>query len=629
MSNSLTSQNGNSPFIYTQGAGLVNGIQLWWGTNTVVSCFTLECARLEYRKQFGPNTQTTIVQVPNSVDYFFTITSTDNQGVISAAAHFNKLSAGFAPDCISQPSVQVFSSFNATVTWHVNHVATQQVIAAYLVTAVQSTLSTVVTNPSFTVHPWCSTLNFRGYPGYYKFIIQALGSGSAYSSDLVMTDVYNMGIPPLPIINVRLLQQTNTTFSISWMGALTATDYIFTLAPDNGAEPFTVIPDFFDGYTPAYFTSCDRYPEYYNAPNYYLTITAVNDGGTTDSDPILIRFGPQAAYNVSFSSITSSSFTLTWQGAEKTDIFKFSLDSGSTLMYTSWFPFPYGVSTSGHAIFKRLPIGAKYSGVIIYACNFNSTIVARSLPPYSSLALLPGDVTAITPSLITQSSFTISWTGGQGASTFAFSLAPTVLSTFSATYRGLQAGTYYSTSITPINGTGAGASSTIVVKTVAGPVTGLGQGLGAYKTLLITWSTIAFGADYYRYFVNTATGFVRSFLSSVSISGLNPNTTYSVSIVSYNRLWSSLVGSTVSRYVNLRTGPVLPAFSVTKLDPSSFRVTWTAVSSVVYVLSGAYSQNNVISPLTISSLATFSTYMLGLAATNGFGSSVSSFVIKT
>lgn len=629
MSNTLISQNGNSPFIYTQGAGLVNGIQFWWGTDRVVSCFTLTCATLDYSKQFSGTTQTTIVSVPNSVDYFFTITSTDNLGVTSSAAHFNKLSAGFAPDCISHPYVQVFSSFNATVSWRVSRGSNQQVIAAYLVTAVQSTISTALAavNPSFTVHPWCSTLNFRGYPGFYKFIIQAIGSGSAYSSDSVMTDVYSMGIPPLPIINVVLVEQSATTFSISWMGAVTATSYIFTVVPDNGAPSFTITPAFFDGHTPAYFTSCDLWPEYYNSPNYYLTITAVNDGGTTDSEPVLVRFGPQVPYNVSFSSITSSSFTLTWQGGEDTSIFKFSLDSGSTLTYTSWFPFPYGVSTSGYATFRNLPLGASYSGVIIYACNYNSTIVVRSMPPYSSLVLLPGAITRVSASLITQSSFTISWTGGQGASTFAFSLAPTVLSTFTATYKGLQAGTFYSTSITPINRTGAGEPSTIVVKTVVGPVTGLGQGVGAYKTLLITW-TGAFGADYYRYYVNAATGFVSSFLSSVTVSGLNPNTTYSVSIVSYDRLWGSLVGSTVARYVNLTTGPALPALIVSKLNPSTFRVSWTPVSSVVYALSLA-NQNNVVSPLTISSLAVPSTYMLSLAATNGFGSSVSSFLITT
>jgi hypothetical protein len=629
MSNSLISQTGDSPFIYTQGAGLVNGIQLWWGSNNAnVSCFTLTCETLNYSKQFSGTTQTTIVSVPNSVDYFFSITSTDSLGVTSSAAHFNKLSAGFAPDCISHPNVQVFSSFNATVSWRVTHLSTQQVIAAYLVTAVKTNASTAP-GPSFTVHPWCSTLNFRGYSGSYKFIIQAIGSGSAYSSDLVMTDVYSMGVPPLPIINVVLVEQNATTFSISWMGAGTATSYIFTVLPDNGAPSFTIIPAFFDGHTPAYFTSCDLWPEYYNSPNYYLTITAVNDGGTTDSEPTMVRFGQQVPYNVAYSSITSSSFTLTWQGAEDTAIFKFSLDSGSTLTYTSWYPFPYGVSTSGHATFRNLPLGATYSGVIIYACNYNSTIVVRSLPPYSSLVLLPGAITRISASLITQSTFTISWTGGQGANTFEFGLQPTVLSAFSATYRGLEAGTYYSTSITPINRTGAGVPSTIRVRTVVGPITGLSQGVGAYKTLLITWNG-AFGADYYRYYVNAVTGLVGNSLSSVTVSGLNANTTYSVSIVSFNSLWGTLVGSTVSQYVNLTTGPVLPLISLTKLNPSTFRVSWTPVSNLVYTLSGSLDyQNNVISPLTISSLAVPSTYMLALAATNGFGSSVSSFRIIT
>jgi len=92
----------------------------------------------------------------------------------------------------------------------------------------------------------------------------------------------------------------------------------------------------------------------------------------------------------------------------------------------------------------------------------------------------------------------------------------------------------------------------------------------------------------------------------------------------------TLVGSTVSQYVNLTTGPVLPLISLSKLNPSTFRVSWTPVTNLVYTLSGSLDyQNNVVSPLTISSLALQTTYMLALAASDSFGSSVSSFRIIT
>ena len=626
------------PVIYEQAAGLLNQIQFWWekplsdGGSPILN-YTLNCPALAFSQEFNNSSFTGIVPVHNSIDYLFNITATNAFGT-STPAFYDIASAGSAPDCISSISVRRISSYFARIDWNFLTIPNQQVLHSFIVYAIPSTIG--ISTLRFYEYPWVSSFNFYGYRSSYAFMVQAVGTGALWSEERPSTAVFSMGEPPTPITDVILVTKTDTDVNISWSGGLGAVNYIFTVVPDDGSGPFTLTPTPVVVGNTTTFTGCIGWRNYSSGPLYNVIITAISsDGGTTENSDLFIRFGPFPASSLTYSSITSSSFTLLWQAANNASSFKFSLDSGSTFVYNSWSPNPYGSSSSGSSVFSGLGIGSTFSGVVVYAVNYESTIAVPSKKPYSTLTLLPGDITDLTASLISQSSFTLNWSGATGASSIVYSgsIQPTTTNGIvgPAVYSGLNTGTYYSSILTPVNRTGiVGIGANTIIKTVPANVTGITQSSGFYSTLNISWSGV-FGAEYYKYIIGSSLSAVAisSSVNSITIGGLSSNTAYSTAIVAYGTTWSTYIGSSISNYVNLTTGPPLPDIAITSTSISTFIVTWTEIGGVIYSLDGSLNQNNVTSPLTISSVGQNSTYTYILTATNVYGIAPSSFVIDT
>ena len=622
------------PVIYPQGAGEYGTLEFWWQApvsdgGSPILYYTLSCPTLSYSLQLSTTSFSTIVPVPNSVNYIFNITATNSIGT-SVPAYFNELSAGYPCEGISSISVTIVSSFFAQVDWTFVPIPNQQVLHSYLLYATPSTvgISTLV----FPVHSWISSFNVYGYTSSYSFSIMPVGSGSAFPTHIISTPVISMGKPPDPITGLVIVSQTESTLGISWSGANNAISYIFTFIPDDGSAPFTKTPDTFIG-TSATFSGCNTWQNYNNGPLYSLIVTAFSNYAGIDSSPLSIRFGPSPASSLTYSSVTTSSFTLLWQGANNASSFKFSLDSGSTFVYNSWTP--NGSNTAGSSVFSGLGIGSTFSGVVVYAMNGASTISVPSKAPYSTLSLLPGAVTGLAVSLISQSSFTLNWSGAPGASTIVYSgsAQPTTTNGIvgPAVFTGLTAGAYYSTIVIPINRSGsAGIATSTLLKLAPAAVTGIVQSSGTYSTLNIRWSG-ALGAEYYRYIIDGVllASAISSSVSSVTISSLTANTTYSTAIVAYGTTWNSAITSTVSNYVNLTSGPSFPNLAFGSISISSFVLTWIQIDGMTYALSGALSQSSITSPLTVSSITSNSTFTYTLTGTNIYGATPSTFAVST
>ena len=636
----------SSPLIYPQGAGQIDQIQLWWRPpftdgDFPVIYYTLRCPELSYSQQFTNDTSNTVISVPNSINYYFNITATNIVGD-SAPAYFDAISAGYEiSNAISTISAFQVSPYTAQIDWTYVPKINEQVLHSFVVYGIPSTVGAGLSTVVYNAEPWLRTYNISGLSSFYSFFVGPVGTGALWSEQGLTTDFVFIGNPPSPITDLIIVLQTDTTLDISWNGGDRATTHIYTFVPDDGSAPFTKIPTSETG-TSASFTGTDTWQNYSSGPMYTLKISASNTEGIVFSQPIQIRFGPYPPTNVIYANVTISSFRLLWSDAKNASSFKFSLDSGSTFIYTDWSPNPYGSSSSGSALFNNLTLGTFYSGAIVYAMNGASTIATSSLPPYSSITLLPGFVTGITVNVISQSSFTLNWDDVQGASSLIYvGLQPAITNGIigPSVYTGLSANTYYSTIITTNSIWGTGGSVTTIVKTATDPPTGITQSPGTNSTLNISWTGVV-GAEYYTYNIwdlgenNVATGIVSSSINSVTVGGLLSNTTYITAITSNNTYWSTLIASTSSEYVQLVTGPGIPVgLSTSNISTNQFLLYWSGAdgaSSLTFQyasLSVVSSVTNAISPININHLSAGVEYTVSIIANNSKGTSVSNSTI--
>ena len=620
------------PLIYKQGAGLLNQIQFWWRPplrtyGIDISTYTLSCPELNYNTQFKSYATTVIIPIANNgVDYYFNITATNVYGLTSNPAYFNRVSAGIGPDIISTISVNLISSFYAIINWSIGPpVPNQQSVHSYRVYAVPASGGSTI---KFATYLTANSQDFIGYTSSYYFYVRAIGTGTLYSSESPSTSVIAMGVPPRPAGNINTGVVDPTTVTISWDdNGDPEIIYKFEVFPDDGSPPFIVIPSTINGRT-ATFTGCGSWTGYPNGPGYVIRIICITAGGSSSTDSAPIYFGSKPPYNLTYTHVKSSSFTLVWYGAEGANNFQFSLDRGSTIINNVWSPIPYGSSIIGSTIFTGLNIGSSFSGSVVYALNFNSSIITASRPPYSSFVLRAGDIRNVQPSLISQSSFTLNWDGVEKASSIVYvGLQPTSTNGVlgPSVFTGLSVGTTYTISLTPYDLMGPVNTESITLETLAKPVDPITQGNGTLNSLSISWVG-TMGPEYYIPLINGVYGLpVSNYLSSVVITDLEPDTLYNIAIVTFQNVWLTTFISSVSNYITFRTAPAVPVPTFGSIVDDSFIITWTMMPGITY----SYIVNGVLyspaySPLTVSSLTANADYSIILQATNAGGTTGSS-----
>ncbi|NBP06757.1 MAG: hypothetical protein EBV15_11185, partial [Bacteroidetes bacterium] len=287
--------------------------------------------------------------------------------------------------------------------------------------------------------------------------------------------------------------------------------------------------------------------------------------------------------------------------------------------------------------------GTTYTFKIYPYNNSGSNIdyLVTSAPSVNSF-LLPAAPTTPTFSLVTQSSFTITWGAVTGASTYRLDLSDnsgfssyisgyqdlTVNSTSQAV-SGLSANTTYYARVRAVNSAGAGANTATANTTTyksqpASHVTSFAIGTVTTSNIPLTWTAASPAPDGYLLLVNSSsvtdptdgtavsddldvsngTGAIN--LSGIassygSFTGFAAGTTYTFKIYPYNNSGSNidyLVTSAPSvNSLLLPAAPTTPAFSL--VTQSSFTITWGSVT-------GAASYR-----LDLSTSNTFATYVSG------------------
>jgi hypothetical protein len=350
---------------------------------------------------------------------------------------------------------------------------------------------------------------------------------------------------------------------------------------------------------------------------------------------VTTKAGPISGVGVS--SIGISSFSLTWSGGEGATNYVFSLDVGTTLVTAPYYPNPYINVSSGYAAFSGLPIGNQYNGLIVYAINPGGYMSSLA---YGNVTLLPGAANNLTPSLISPSSFRLTWGGVQGATALAYlGVVPTIKNGVigPALYTDLFPGSYYNPILVPSNSSGAGVAASTLIKTAPGLVTNITQRLGTGVSLNIAWYDAA-GAESYGYLVGgTLSGPIYgSTIFSAIIGGLTPNTTYSTAVVAYASVWPSggLLGSTLSNYVNFTTGSAA-ASNLVISNPGAefFSIGWSGTEGASS-LTFHYNNSTITvaapaaNPYLISGLAINTSYVVYIDSANAYGITSSMSIIQ-
>ena len=368
---------------------------------------------------------------------------------------------------------------------------------------------------------------------------------------------------------------------------------------------------------------------------YYASVVTSNSGsqsspgitGTTQQ----VYAAASAATSLVSSAISASGFTVSWSGATGATSFTYTLNGIPTT------PSP---STSSSATFTGLSQARAYV-VIVSATNLGGSTPSAPLT-VTTTAQAPTAPTGLTFTNITSAGFTVSWTGGIGASSYTFSIGvPTTdnsLTSNSAIFTGLSPGTLYNVVISAINSGGTTVSSSSPVTTlVGGPtaITGVASSTITSTSISLTWSGGA-GATSYTYAANNipASASPDNGVSAqnATFTGLTPSTSYSFVITAIN-----LGGNTVSSPFVVSTGPAAPqaatSLAGSSITSTGFTLGWLGASgatSYTYTLNGSAatpSTNNSSSDppsVAFTSLAASTAYTVIVIATNAGGSTNSS-----
>lgn len=693
------------PVIMVQPAGSLNRLEFYWSApinngQMPVIYYTLKCPALGFQQIYNPTVYHAIVPIStNSVNYVFNISATNRSGE-SQEVYYNRASAGHPPT-INTVSVVNVSTYTAIVTWVSTVDVNQQNIHNFSIWALPSTAGN--STLFFSQHTYLSSYKIWNISSSSAFMVQSCGSGSLYGPSTPSTLITPMIEAPKPITFASTLAHTTSTVVVGWTGSKRTYFYTYRFEPDDPSystvsffnkTPYQTSFDIRQSQaieTPtlsSFFIDCKTWPGWATEVTWYLTITATNDGGIAtypstvsaiiDLPKIPIHLGPNLAVNLVISNVTKTTFQVKWDDSLYAVYFFFSLDAGITKSLYSgpgvsralgaysviwyWLRSQYSPPESpggldvAYAVFSGLPIGSTFTGTngALKIIGQNDGGITGSKIPFPSITLLPGDATSITPSAFSQTGFTLTWGGMEGATGVIYSgtagqpsSAPTF---FTATYTGLSEGTVYTGTITPYNvpyafttpyaittNTQNGASQSITVKTSPGTPVSLSQspGVGTSApnsfTLVINWLG-AFGAEYFSYKLDGG-AIISCGSSPITITGLNADTAHYVTIIAFDTGWA--VGPIILNTPSANSGPFYTGPAAPILNkPTGFTATQTSITMTWNNVPSATSYTSAITPAggtvvitgtsaTFSGLSPGGVYSIIIRSVNQYGTTPS------
>lgn len=397
------------------------------------------------------------------------------------------------------------------------------------------------------------TATFTGLTSGTSYDIIITGSNSAGSGPgsvpVSVSTAYALPNQPTSLASSSI---TTSGFTLTWSAGDVAASYTYTLnglsaTPSSqsvGSKTAT-----FTGLTPG--------------ATYAVTVSAVNPAGSTASNPFNVTIGaaPTIPTNISGSAISAVGFTISWTGGVGATSYTFSLDGIATT------PSSYSVSNKT-AVFTGLTANTTYS-VIVNAINSYGTTPSAGTNITTSNT--PQAAINIIGSPISQTGFTLNWSGGAAATSYTFtfngSAATPISSSVSnktATFAGLTAGTTYAIIITSVNAFGTTPSSSTSIPTVPSQPINLTSSAITSSGFTISWSG-GTGATTYTY-TNDGSSISPSSDQGVasktaSFSGLSEGVTYNI-VVNATNSSGSTSSSSISVTTTILPPPGVVIFSV-------------------------------------------------------------------
>ena len=473
------------------------------------------------------------------------------------------------------------------------------------------TLNDSTATPSTQTSSSATFSELSGATSYTLVITAVNSSGQTPSTPAIITTLSTL--PTAPIIATSDI--TYNSFVASWTGGEGATSYTYTL---NGS-----------GVTPSSETSSSAtFTSLSGSTEYTLVITAVNDGGQTSSEALLVTTlsNPPTAPSVSISSITYQSFVASWTGAIGATSYSYKLNG------TPFTP----DETGNSATFTSLSGSSAYILVVSAINNGGQTdsefisITTLSTPPTAPI---------VTTDSITYESFVASWTGGERATSYIYTLngasaTPLTQTSNSATFALLNGATNYTLVVTAVNNGGQTASEPVDVRTFSIPPTApiIATSSITYQSFVASW-TGALGASSYVFTLNGSvvvppiqTGNSATFIS------LNGATDYTLVITAVNN--GGQAASDPATITTLPNLPTAPSVTVGSITYSSFVASWTGGEGAIaykYKLNGSIvvPSSQTSSSATFAALNAVTSYTLIIEAINAGGKTVSEPVMLT
>ena len=442
---------------------------------------------------------------------------------------------------------------------------------------------------------------------YTVVIIATFNEGSSYSPPFSLRTTK---VPPTEII-IFSADVTQTEINLSWSGGDGVESYSYTL---NGVQEYPYIDDgLFSKYI-AFYGLVDN-------TSYTIVITAINNGGSTSSSSYTVSTlmnPPTVISNIQSSSITQSGFSLSWTGGQRATSYSYELD-GSPVTPS----LDSGVSNKS-ATFTELSSNTSYE-VLVTAINNGG----QTSSPITVKTLLgpPTAITDVSSNSITQTEFSITWSGAQDAESYSYELNGTAvtpsidngLSSKSATFTGLTLNTSYTVLINAINNGGSTSASYTLTTLMEAPTSLTNVSINSMTTtgFSLTWSG-GEGATSYSYEVNGSliTPSLDSGVSnkSATFTELTPNTSCTVVITAINNGGSTSASYTITLYTN----PPTEFTNITMVNKTSnlFKVSWSGAQNTSlysYTIDGT-----TVTPFNDNGIANKSAVFAGLTPNTSY-----------
>ena len=457
----------------------------------------------------------------------------------------------------------------------------------------------------------------------YALVVTAINSTNTNSS--VTTNVTTL-IPP-PTVPVLSISPRDTSATISWTGGATATSYSYTVSISGTPVSVTLVDNGVSGKTA---TVSGLSTEM----TYSIAVNATNGTGTTSSNAIFTTLASAPSIPVvTISSIRDTSFVATWTGGLRATSYSYRLNGNLVT------PSVDSGLLSKSATFTGLTASTTYS-IVVTAINSTDPTASAS-KTLTTLIPPPTTPAGLAIGSLTDSSFVATWTGGDVAISYTYTLNGQVVvpaidngvQNDNATFTGLTSNTTYILVITAVGSTGPTSAAPVSITTLP-PRPGaavISSSLIKDTSFSISW-TGSLAATSYTYTLNgslvTPSIDRGIFNKSASFTGLIGGTVYSLEVISTNASGSTPSSITIE---TLPPAPTVPLVTISSIRDTSFTATWTGaigVVSYVYAINGAFVvpaiDNGLTSrSVTFTGLSPSSTCSFIVAATNPTGTTYS------